>query len=215
MAIIVKICGLTRRQDVESAIAAGADVLGFVFDQGPCFLTLEQGRALLDTVRRSTCSALPIAVVGNLNQKQIQDIVDLGFTAVQAVAPAYPAAKGTSASLVVPAFFDSPDLAPRVRGFRANNGSRFDAFAPPLTGCINVDGRGGGGTGTQTDWAVAGVLASEGPLMLAGGLTSDNVATAIAQVRPRAVDVSSGVEASPGIKDPRRIRDFVSAAKSV
>jgi phosphoribosylanthranilate isomerase len=72
-----------------------------------------------------------------------------------------------------------------------------------------------GGTGETVDWDLAALVREQigGPTILAGGLTPDNVAEAIRKVRPYAVDVSSGVEVSPGIKDPIKVRDFIQAAK--
>jgi len=87
----------------------------------------------------------------------------------------------------------------QVRGFL------LDAFSPETYG----------GTGQTTDWGVAAEIATSVTVILAGGLTADNVATAVATVKPYAVDVSSGVEASPGKKDPAKIRAFVQAVKLV
>lgn len=214
MGITVKICGLTRPQDVEAAIEAGADVLGFVFDRGPCFVSDTQAKELLSVAAQAARPRVCIAVVGELPAAAIARIAGLGFSAVQAVEPAYDAAAHAGADYVVPAFFDSPTLAERVRTFRAAHAPLYSEYQAPLRGCVNVDGSGGGGTGTRADWGVAAELAAEGPLMLAGGLNADNVAGAIAQVRPLAVDVSSGVEASPGVKDPARLFAFVEAAKA-
>ena len=214
MTLAIKICGLTRVQDVHVAIEAGADALGFVFDRGPCILSLTQAEDLLGALVRQRHPCLTVAVVGELSQERIAAIVNLGFDAVQAVESTYEAALAAQAPCVIPAFFDDDTLASRVRAFRSRLAPAFDRRQGLLGGCVNVDGRGGGGAGNLTNWQVAAELAKEGPLMLAGGLTAANVATAIATVQPAAVDVSSGVEAAPGVKDHAKMRAFVQAARA-
>ena len=223
----IKICGLTRVADVEAAAAAGADMLGFVFDRGPCKIDPALGAELLSCARASGAGTCCVAVVGTLAGPQLQAIRTLGFDAVQMRASAY-RPEDDNHPWALPAFFDDGGLVERVEAFRRQHRPRFDHLDPldgldqgertssvdGLRGLINVDGRGGGGTGTLADWQAARALADSGPLMLAGGLTADNVADAIAQVQPDAVDVSSGVEQDPGRKDTARIRAFVAAVRA-
>lgn len=214
----VKLCGLTRADDVVDAIEAGADMLGFVFDHGPCRISLAEAGALLRTARGGAHDVCCVAVVGQLSLETLAAIRALGFDALQMEASAYaPAHDGAPWSL--PAFFDDGRLAERVPPFRQAHAPRFstlaDAQDDPRSaprGLINVDGR-GGGSGTRSDWQAAAALARTGPLMLAGGLTPDNVQHAIEVVAPAAVDVSSGIEATPGRKERARMHAFVAAVR--
>lgn len=193
----VKICGLTRREDVLCAVEAGADSVGVVFEPNtPRCVTLEQARELFEGV-----SATKVAVFGTL-----RDLGDWSlFDAVQ--------------------FLDDPlDLASNlplhlkiIRGFRL-----VSADVPPIpsrTDFLHIEPSVAGkmgGTGVVADWDMAAqvVAACPLPVVLAGGLKPENVAAAIAQVNPYMVDTSSGVEVSPGIKDPARIRAYATRARA-
>ena len=109
-------------------------------------------------------------------------------------------------------------LRPRSAHEAAASSARYlapDGLPGPRLLLDTPHGRLYGGTGETGDWALAAALAAAVPrLMLAGGLTPDNVAAAVARVRPFAVDVAGGVESAPGIKDPDRVRAFIAAAKS-
>ena len=110
----------------------------------------------------------------------------------------------------LPAFFDGPEVEAEI--------AAWPGTLPPrrsmgLTGCLNFDGPGGGGTGARADWSRAAQLARRYPLCLAGGLRADNLEEAIARVRPMALDVTSGVEAAPGRLDRARLRDFLAVAR--
>lgn len=208
MRIAVKICGLTRPEHVTAAIEAGADALGLVFDRGPCRLDLHQARTVLAAAEGAAVER--VAVVGTLDRGTRAEIGALGFDLLQVDAEALRI--GPEAQPLLPAFFDDEDLVDRVRRYRA--AFRAQPAQPgSLVGTVNVDGRGGGGTGTRADWDRASLLAREGPLTLSGGLRVENLAEALRTVRPHAVDVSSGVEASPGIKDPNLMRRFVAEVR--
>ena len=211
----IKVCGLTRPSDVEHALLAGVDMLGFVFDRGPCKVSPQAVRGLLTLARDADPSVMCVAVVGALPPGSIAAVRTLQFDAMQMEASAYDAACDDRA-WSLPAFFDDGQLFRRVQAFRKAHAPRFGRDpCDPLRGLVNVDGRGGGGTGKRADWHAAQDLARQGPLMLAGGLTADNVQSAIAHVRPAAVDVSSGIEEAPGRKDRGKLHDFVAAVRAV
>lgn len=198
----IEICGLMHMADVEAAAAAGADMLGFVFDRGPCKVEPALGAELLACARAAGTGCCCVAVVGALAGPRLHAIHALGFDAIQMRAIAY-CPDDDNHPWALPAFFDDGQLVERVEAFRRQHRPRFDHLDPldwldsdqrsstvgGLRGLINVDGRGGGGTGTIADWQAARSLARSGPLMLAGGLAADNVRHAIAQVQPDAVDV--------------------------
>lgn len=198
----IKICGLTREEDVVAAVAAGADAIGFVFyPPSPRYIApqraAELGRRIppfVDTVGlfvnetaeavRAACAAVP------LNLLQFHGDEDAAYCR-QFSRPWLRAAR------VRPGL----DLVEFARSFPDARGLLLDAF---------VDGYGGGGH--VFDWTL---IPPELPgfLVLSGGLNADNVGTAIKRVRPVAVDVSSGVEMSKGIKDHQKIAAFVAAVR--
>ena len=203
------ICGLTRPQDVEAALDAGADAIGVVFDRGPCRVTPKDARDLLEAARGTSVER--VAVVGTASLEVRARIAELGFGVVQAVATRDLAERPGEWPLL-PAFFDGPDLLDRIAAWRA-----LFPPAPPrpgsVLGTLNVDGMNGGGTGCRADWARAAGAARGGALTLSGGLRRENLETALRAVRPSAIDVSSGVEASPGLKARDRVAAFVREAR--
>ena len=153
-----------------------------------------------------------VAVVGT-STKDIRPMLDLGFDLIQVVAgPAL--ASSIEEGPVLPVFFDDETLLARVEAWRHQPGPRRAVHLRRpvpgrLFGTLNVDGHGGGGTGQPADWGRAARVAVGGAITLSGGLRVENLEDALRQVRPHAVDVSSGVETSPGTKDPIRMRAFV------
>jgi phosphoribosylanthranilate isomerase len=210
MRIRVKICGITRPQWAVAAADAGADAIGLVF--------AESSRRVTSFEAARIVAALPpwVAPVGVFVDEPPVRIAGIaqaaGLVAVQLHGDEPPDAPAKLAPLkVVKAFrIGSPgdvDAAIRWRtsaelAGRLPDGYLVDAAAP---------GGAKGGTGLVTDWRLAARMVSEGfwPLILAGGLTPENVAEAVAAVRPWGVDTSSGVESAPGVKDPEKIRAFV------
>jgi len=201
----VKICGITRVEDALAAAHSGADAIGLVFyADSPRAVGLEQARAVVQ--------ALPpfVTTVGLF--------VDAAPEEIRAVLAALP--------LDMLQFHggESPEACrgygrPYLKALRMREGADLLDLAQPYEDAAGilvdsyVEGV-PGGTGQTFDWS----RLSDGiprPLILAGGLNPDNVATAVAQVRPWAVDVSGGVEAAPGVKDAAKIEAFIRGVNSV
>jgi phosphoribosylanthranilate isomerase len=209
----VKICGLTRPEDVEKAVELGADALGFVCEPTSPRYVEPRVRELLALVPPYL---MAVGVFGEFssvdtslfNCVQFSEFVSstsiFASVGMNLLPPAIKAIRlrpGADAGLTLKMAQDWLDQHHvSVRGWL------LDAYHETQHG----------GTGTQVDWRIAAefVRASALPVILAGGLTPDNVATAIGEVGPYAVDVSSGIESSPGVKDHVKMRDFIQAAKS-
>lgn len=201
----VKVCGLTRVEDALECVAAGVDAIGLVFHPG--------GPRYLDDARaREVCRAIPAAVtaVGVFVNEPFDGIMRrverCGLAAVQLHGQ------------------EPPELlaALRARGMRvikalftAGKPALADACQYPASAFLVERGAGAypGGGGHAWDWREARGLARNFPLLLAGGLSPNNVGQAIRLAAPDAVDVSSGVESAPGRKDPGRVRAFLEAVR--
>ena len=193
MSLLVKICGITTPRALEAALAAGADAVGFVFfAPSPRNLSPRQAAALASQVPRGVKT---VAVTLHPAQPLVDEVLaafrpDLWQTDAQ-----------DFARIELPAGVE------RWPVFR--DGAALPAALPSR---LLFEGA-RSGAGKVADWSQAAALASRVELVLGGGLTPGNVAEAIAAVRPFGIDVSSGVESSPGRKDPARILDFISAAR--
>lgn len=204
MSVRVKICGITRLEDARDAVAAGADALGFMFYAGsPRHVTVEAAEAI--------CRGLPpfISKVGVFVDAELGRIHEVAtrcrLDAVQLHGRESPEFCARCERPVIRAF--------RVRGEETIAG--LEAYRTSAWLLDSYVAGQAGGTGATFNWELAAVAVGLGrPVILAGGLTPENVAAAVCQVRPYAVDVSSGVETAPGRKDPASIRAFVSAAKA-
>ncbi|NYT05810.1 MAG: phosphoribosylanthranilate isomerase [Methanomicrobiales archaeon] len=187
----VKICGITSVADARAALRAGADAIGVVL-ASPSPRAVEPGRAA-EIFAAAGPFAATVAVTTSASPGDIRAIVDLAPSAVQ-----------------VPAGVSVP-----VRsGIRVIRMVAPGDAVPNDGDAILVDGSRGRGLPFDPAFARSCVRASSRPVILAGGLTPENVSAAIAAVGPYAVDVSSGVEQEPGIKDPGKIRAFIRAARS-
>ena len=203
----VKICGLTRAEDLRAAIEGGADAVGFVFVRGtPRAVSVEVAAEL----RRQVPPF--VTVVGlfvNESPDQIQaTVAAVGLDAVQLHGEETPEVADACRAWtrVIKAF--------RVRGVETL--SEMPAYAGSIDAYLLDAFVAGahGGTGARFDWDVAVQARSLGkPLILAGGLKPENAGEAVQRVRPYALDVSSGVESSPGIKDADRIARFLAAVR--
>lgn len=196
----VKICGLTRTEDVLAACALGADAIGLVFyPPSPRAVTVEQARLiLLDVPPFVTVTALfvnPTIAEVQAVLTHIPAISLLQFHGDES--PAFCRQFGRAYIKAIP-MRDEVDLAQQASVYNDALGLLVDTYKAGVPG----------GSGESFDWHRLPLSLSK-PLILAGGLTPDNVAEAIKQVAPYAVDVSGGVEASKGIKDALLIAEFM------
>lgn len=223
----VKICGLTTIDDALVAVDAGADLLGFIFyDKSPRYITPTEVRAIVTRLRPAdhrlpiTDHGSPITVhrspllVGVFVNPSLEQVVrTLDYCGLDLAQLHGEEAAELLAALPGRAF---KALRPRDAAEAASQAAAFARFGPASGPDLLVDAYHPtlrGGAGQTGDWSLAASLAGRHRLLLAGGLTPDNVAQAIAQVHPWGVDVASGVEAAPGRKDHDRIRAFIAAAR--
>ena len=204
----VKICGITNVEDAQVAVAAGADALGFVmYPKSPRCVKPAVVSAIIAGLPPFV---LPIGVFVNEDPQRVRALMDeCGFTLAQL--------HGDESASYCEHFGR-----PALKAIRLKDRAAFLALAE-FHGRANVRGfvidafgeHAYGGTGQTVDWTLAAEVARAAPILLAGGLTPSNVAEAIRQVRPYGVDVSSGVEQSPGKKDPDKVKAFIQAARLV
>jgi phosphoribosylanthranilate isomerase len=202
--LCVKICGLTRAGDVEQAVAAGADAVGFVlYERSPRHVPVER---LAELACRVPAGVLRVGVVVNAPAEQVLRAVAAGgLHAIQF--------HGDEPDALVAGF--AAARAWRAVGLRSEADVEAALRSPAERLVIDAVGAAGrGGTGQVCNWGLAAALARRRPALLAGGLRPENVAEAVRQVRPWGVDVSSGVEITPGVKDAQRLRDFIAAARA-
>ena len=212
MSLIVKICGLSTRETLDVALDAGADMVGFVFfPPSPRHLSLETARDLgNDAKRRASKVALTVdaddAMLANIVEALQPDMLQLHGKETAARLRDIKQKFGLPVMKAI-AVGTSADLAP-LAGYAAMADSiLFDARAPK-------EATRPGGLGTAFDWHVLENLDLKLPFMVSGGLNAGNVAAAVRVTRAGGVDVSSGVERTPGIKDPEMIRAFIRAARA-
>jgi phosphoribosylanthranilate isomerase len=205
MQVKVKICGITNLPDAQAAAEAGADVLGFMFyDKSPRFISCEAAAAI---VRELPPFIIKAGVFVNAPEDTVVHAIrECGLNLLQFHGD------------------ESPDYCLQfgimsMKAFRVRDAASLQALREYPTDAWLLDAYTPGklgGTGEVFNWDLAREAQSWGrPIFLAGGLTSENVAEAIQRARPYAVDVSSGVEAAPGKKDPTRLKAFIQAAKQV
>lgn len=200
--IKVKICGITSLEDALAAIDAGADALGFVFSpDSPRHVFPEQAASI---IRHLPPFVQTVGLFVNEPPETVNAIADqCGLDLVQLHGEETPGYCDNIKRRVIKAFRvkDITSLEP-IQDYRVS-ACLLDAWSPAAHG----------GTGRTFNWEFAACAAQTGRIILAGGLTPDNVAEAIRRVRPYGVDVSSGVESSPGRKDPDKVREFIRKAK--
>lgn len=201
--VLVKICGLTREKDVVSAVEHGADAIGFVFTKSPRRITIETAVRLAALV---PSGVLRIGLFLDQRRSEIEQVVNsvrldiLQFHGSETEA----FCRG----------FDLPWLK-AVAMLDATSARQAETDYPNATGLL-LDSHspgGRGGSGKVFDWSL--IRPFKIPVWLAGGLTETNVAEAIKMTRPFAVDVSSGVESAPGIKDPNKMAAFIKAVRDI
>ncbi len=204
----VKICGMTNRADMEAAATAGADAVGFVFvSSSSRAMTRDDVTRILPSLPSSVSS---IGVVANENPDFLKGLLrvcplhGLQFHGEESPEQVL-AFKGEVRFLIKAIRVKEAGSLEVIPSYRGVDAILLDTYHPDRAG----------GTGESFDWQLAFRAKSFWiPLIVAGGLTPANVAGVIEQVQPFGVDVSSGVERSPGRKDPDLIREFIRAAKS-
>lgn len=210
----VKICGLTRAADAVAAAAAGADLLGMIFyPPSPRGISLPQAREIVRAVREAGFTHVRlVAVTVNAPRHLLERLLnEVGVDLIQL--------HGDEPPVILEAL--------RGRGYKALRPHTPEELALDAPWYLDLGPREGprllvdaavkgayGGTGHLANWDAARRLARRYPILLAGGLTPDNVADAVRAVRPWGVDTSSGVEAAPGQKDISRVREFIAAARA-
>ena len=194
MSAFIKICGLRDAETVAAAIDAGADAIGFVFAESPRRVSVEQA---FQAVSGVGASVKRVAVMRHPSKSEWQEVLenfapDVLQTDIEDLA-----------ELDVPSYVQACPV------FR--EGGRIPALDLPYV--FVYEGQ-SSGAGETVDWVRAAEISKKGRMVLAGGLDSGNVARAIRETHPWGVDVSSGVESSPGVKDKEKIRQFIGAVRA-
>ncbi|MDF0496219.1 MULTISPECIES: phosphoribosylanthranilate isomerase [Bradyrhizobium] len=211
MSLLVKICGLSTRETLETALEAGADMVGFVFfPPSPRHLSLELGRDLGRQVKRR---ALKVALTVDADDATLDNIMDALSPDIFQLHGGESVARlrdikqrfGRPVMKAVPVA-TAADLAVLPGYAAVADRILFDARAPK-------DATRPGGLGEPFDWHLLEKLDLKLPYMVSGGLHADNLAEALRVTRAGGVDVSSGVESAPGVKDPDMIKAFIRAAR--
>jgi len=204
MSTKVKICGITNSADAAAAIAAGADALGFIFaEKSPRFVPIA---TVAEIVRDVPPYVLRVGVFVNPTEEFVTEAIAAG-----------------GLNLLQFHGDELPEFCTRfglmsMKALRVRDAASLEQLAQFHTDAFLLDAysaKGLGGTGETFNWDLAIAAKKLGrPVFLAGGLTPENVAAAVQQVRPFGVDVSSGVEVSPGKKDHAKVRAFIAAVRS-
>lgn len=189
MKTCVKICGITRAEDAHAAADLGADYLGFIFvKESPRFIDPDRARAIVETFAASgRHSPRFVGVFRNASREDVERTVErarVDFVQLH----------GEETYVM--------DV-PTIRAFRVT-----DALPDATTAADFVMFDSGGGTGRTFDWSLLASYPRTKPFFLAGGITPDNVADAVARVQPFAIDLAGGVESAPGIKDHGKLRNL-------
>jgi phosphoribosylanthranilate isomerase len=201
--VIVKICGITRAEDARLAASLGATAIGFIFwPSSPRAISPLRARAIVDALPGSVTT---VGVFVNAGRDEIEAAADeANLQAVQLHGDETPDLARSLSRRVIKAITLAGDIDERVNEWPGTM-LLLDAH----------DAAKRGGTGRVIDWDRAAAIARAHDIILAGGLGPANVADAVARVRPAGIDVSSGVESSPGIKDPGKLRALFDALAGV
>ena len=197
--MFVKICGITNEQDALLAVALGADALGFVFAPSPRQISPALAREIVKRLPPETVTVgvfrneIPSRIIEIVNEARLQGAQLHGHET-----PAMTAEVATDVRFVIKAVVAGSKDAASAKDF-ASDVILVDGLHP--------------GSGTAYDWELLRDIPTDIRLMLSGGLTPENVAAGIAQVHPWGVDVSSGVEKAPGLKDAVKMRHFITNAR--
>ena len=204
MAVKVKICGITNLPDAVVAVEAGADALGFIFyPKSPRYISFESAARI---TRELPASIPKVGVFVNASREDVLAAQqECRLNVLQFHGEETPEFCAGFTGQTWKAFrVNGPEILNRLAAYRTT-AWLLDAWSPAMPG----------GTGERFDWELAVEAQKAGrPIILAGGLTPENVMSAVQRVHPMGVDVSSGVEIAPGKKDPAKIKAFVAAAKA-
>ena len=204
MSVQVKICGLTNVAEAQAAAAAGADLIGLMFyERSPRHVSLDQAAEIADQLAPSV---VRVGVFVNPSRELVADAIARCRLSLLQFHGEEPPEFCTQFGLMsMKAFRVRDPESLRALPNYPTDAWLLDAFTPGQLG----------GTGERFNWDLAVEAGRFGrPIFLAGGLTPDNVAEAVRRVRPFGVDVSSGVESTPGRKDTAKVRAFIAAAKA-
>lgn len=195
----IKICGLTRVEDALLSAQLGADFLGFIFvPDSPRFIEPEAAAEIIRAVAASEASPKAVGVFRDASNEYIREVAAVaGLDLVQL--------HGTETEEDI----STLDL-PAVKSFRVGDTLPDTTSVPSAEWLLfdTYDERRSGGTGRCFDWSLLAMYPRSKPFFLAGGLTPDNVGAAVSLARPDAIDLASGVEAEPGIKDHDKLRSL-------
>jgi phosphoribosylanthranilate isomerase len=200
--MMIKICGITRAEDAQLAVKLGASAVGFVFwPDSPRFLDPYRARRIVAT--------LPpfVSTVGVFVDQTLEEVNGIASVARLSVVQLH--GRETPA-------FAAHVMRPVIKAVSVFDAATAWAWPERVTLMADAhDPVRRGGTGTTADWAGAARLAAQRAVILAGGLRADNVGDALAAVKPFGIDVSSGVESAPGVKDHDKLRALFDAVSMV
>jgi len=188
MSLFVKVCGVRDLKTALACASAGADAVGFVFDRSVRRVDVHTAENIATCVPELE----PVAVF----RRQPSDLLEV-------FKPRLVQADHPASAATLPVFREAPGVEQLIDTYMLRHANGVFVYEGPVSG-----------SGRTVCWARAAAIARKGRMILAGGLRPENVASAVKTVRPFGVDVSSGVERRPGVKDPARIREFVAAARS-
>jgi phosphoribosylanthranilate isomerase len=202
--MLVKICGITRLEDARFAVECGAEALGFVFwPESPRWIDPDRARAIVSTLPPFVT---PVGVFVNQAGEYVNKVAALArLGAVQLHGDETAAYAAGMTRPVIKAVALAESAEDGIDGWPPETMLLLDVHDPVRRG----------GTGRILDWTRASTIAARRPIVLAGGLTPDNVALAISRVQPFGIDVSSGVEAAPGVKDHQRLTRLFEVIRDV
>jgi len=200
----IKICGITNREDALCAAASGADALGFIFQTtSPRYVPPQKA---LEIIRLLPSGIVRVGIFVNGEVDEVKQTAAIcGLDMIQLhgdESPEY-CHRFPPETIVKAVFLHSPDDLAALAGYRVR------AFLADS----RHHGR-YGGTGRKADWTLASRVAEKYPLILAGGLSVENIGAALATVRPGAVDINSGIEIAPGIKDHEQMKRIIALVKN-
>ena len=197
-------CGTTRLEDAEAAVRYGVDVLGFIFySKSPRNISIEQAARIIKKIPPFIDR---VGVFVNAPIKEVQASAEAGLSYLQL--------HGNESVEYCLQLRQKLPFCGLIKAFRVGEESRAEDFTP-YNDCVDaflldtyMQGA-KGGTGKVFDWSIIKELKLQRPIILAGGLSPENVVSAIAEVQPFAVDINSGVESQPGVKDHARLKEVL------